>query len=285
MAGWAPPNGTPVNAPILLRPLTITSTSAAEEDLTLSLTAGFEVNPLLLHMLSRDYGLTLDTDRLLDPDDDPDATVNRLAGEVAPVVTGFAVDRRLVAATFLCTKLSMVNDIQSGSALLHDHPVIAAMAGDDESCRLVRGQGHDPDLRDPDRVPPAAEFLVLDADASQNYAINAVLRGRNLVIPGPPGTGKSQTIANLIATLAAHGRKVLFVAEKRTAAGRLPAGAPRAGQATGRLAARVAETMRSAATSASTSKSTSLCGGATSAGLSTRNTKPASAPPSSVGTT
>jgi len=34
---------------------------------------------------------------------------------------------------------------------------------------------------------------------------------------GPPGTGKSQTIANLVATLSARGKKVLFVAKKRAA--------------------------------------------------------------------
>ena len=44
-----------------------------------------------------------------------------------------------------------------------------------------------------------------------------MLAGQSLVIHGPPGTGKSQTIANLIAALVAHGRKVLFVAEKRAA--------------------------------------------------------------------
>ncbi len=48
----------------------------------------------------------------------------------------------------------------------------------------------------PDQVPLADEFLVLDGDASQNYAINAVLTGQSLIIKGPPGTGKSQTIAN-----------------------------------------------------------------------------------------
>ena len=59
--------------------------------------------------------------------------------------------------------------------------------------------------------------MVLDADSSQNYAINAVLAGQSLIVKGPPGTGKSQTIANLIASLIARGRKVLFVAEKRAA--------------------------------------------------------------------
>jgi signal recognition particle GTPase len=48
--------------------------------------------------------------------------------------------------------------------------------------------------------------------ASQNYAINAAVAGQDLVIKGPPGTGKSQTIANMITTMSARGQRVLFVA-------------------------------------------------------------------------
>ena len=44
-----------------------------------------------------------------------------------------------------------------------------------------------------------------------------MVAGRSLVIHGPPGTGKSQRIANLIAAMVARSRKVLFVAEKRAA--------------------------------------------------------------------
>ncbi|MEO7129963.1 MAG: AAA domain-containing protein, partial [Dermatophilaceae bacterium] len=75
-------------------------------------------------------------------------------------------------------------------------------------------------MRLPDPVPdpdPEHEYLVLDADSSQQAAIDAVRAGAHLVVNGPPGTGKSQTIANLIAGLAAEGKSTLFVAEKRAA--------------------------------------------------------------------
>jgi MoxR-like ATPase len=58
---------------------------------------------------------------------------------------------------------------------------------------------------------------VIDADSSQTVAIEEVAQGRHLVIKGPPGTGKSQTITNIIAAAAAQGRTVLFVAEKMAA--------------------------------------------------------------------
>ena len=59
--------------------------------------------------------------------------------------------------------------------------------------------------------------LIYDADSSQHSAIIDVIEGKNLVIEGPPGSGKSQTIANIIAACIAKGMKVLFVAEKMAA--------------------------------------------------------------------
>ncbi len=55
------------------------------------------------------------------------------------------------------------------------------------------------------------------ADASQLEAIKSAVEGETFVLEGPPGTGKSQTITNLLARAIAEGRKVLFVAEKRAA--------------------------------------------------------------------
>ena len=91
--------------------------------------------------------------------------------------------------------------------------MVVALAGDEQALAAVR-------LRLPDAVvdpDPEHEHLVLDADSSQQTVIEAVRAGAHLVIKGPPGTGKSQTIANLVCTLAAEGKSVLFVAEKRAA--------------------------------------------------------------------
>jgi very-short-patch-repair endonuclease len=66
-------------------------------------------------------------------------------------------------------------------------------------------------------IHPIAMNHVIDADSSQTVAIEEISRGRHLVIKGPPGTGKSQTITNIIAAAAAKGRTVLFVAEKMAA--------------------------------------------------------------------
>ena len=102
---------------------------------------------------------------------------------------------------------------------------MAAIAGDQEARQALVVQTSDPLPSQPDLDPPSQEFLVLDADASQSRAINRVLAGESVIIWGPPGTGKSQTIANLVAALVAHGLRVLFVAQKRAAidvvAGRL----------------------------------------------------------------
>ncbi len=59
--------------------------------------------------------------------------------------------------------------------------------------------------------------LIDDADSSQHSALMDALDGKNLVIEGPPGTGKSQTITNLIAAAMTEGKKVLFVADKLAA--------------------------------------------------------------------
>jgi hypothetical protein len=69
-----------------------------------------------------------------------------------------------------------------------------------------------------DELAPEDLLCTRDADSSQLAAVRAARRGaRPFVLEGPPGTGKSQTIANIIADTLARGRRVLFVAEKMAA--------------------------------------------------------------------
>ena len=73
------------------------------------------------------------------------------------------------------------------------------------------------DELDLDSINSTEIFNVLDADSSQLAVLEEAKLGKNLVVEGPPGTGKSQTIVNLIAELMAMGKTVLFVSEKKAA--------------------------------------------------------------------
>lgn len=59
--------------------------------------------------------------------------------------------------------------------------------------------------------------LALDADSAQIEVVEAVRAGAHLAVQAPPGTGATQTIANLVAVLAAEGKQVLLVAQQRSA--------------------------------------------------------------------
>ena len=224
MATWTNTRGTAIPAaPVLLRQAHFVPRGGAEEDFDLSLPGEWEVNPTLLHLLSVDHDVQVDAASLLDllnaDAETPDAQpiFDRLTKE-ASGVAGFGVIPRAVLGNFSYAKLPMVKDLETAGELLAASPLAAAIAGDEAAREVLRSR-HPAGLREdsPDHAPPADEFLVLDADASQSYVINAAVSGADLVCLGPPGTGKSQTIANLIATLSARNKKVLFVAEKRAA--------------------------------------------------------------------
>ncbi|MCB2412006.1 DUF4011 domain-containing protein [Demequina sp. TTPB684] len=68
-----------------------------------------------------------------------------------------------------------------------------------------------------DAQAEVTEALPVSADGSQIEAVRWAGVGRSFVLEGPPGTGKSQTITNIIANSLAKGRRVLFVAEKQAA--------------------------------------------------------------------
>lgn len=226
MATWTVrnPNGAaarPPAAPILLRSCRLRQTSPAQQDYILDLGNDVELNPVLVHYLASEQGVTVDDEQLealatsatgIDP-----YPVYAALTQVCAPVPDFVVSPRIVLGNFSYAKLPMVADLAASAPLLAANDVVSALAGDVDALRAVRGDASlDGDRAD--LVPdPVAGHLVLDADSTQQAAIDAARSGSHLVIHGPPGTGKSQTIANLIASLAAEGKRVLFVAEKRAA--------------------------------------------------------------------
>ncbi|MBL8016655.1 MAG: DUF4011 domain-containing protein, partial [Ignavibacteria bacterium] len=61
------------------------------------------------------------------------------------------------------------------------------------------------------------KYSAVDTDPSQRQALKSVGSSKKLIIHGPPGTGKSQTLTAIIANALFNGAKCLVVCEKRTA--------------------------------------------------------------------
>lgn len=113
-------------------------------------------------------------------------------------------------------KLAMWEDLEKNAGRIAQHPHCLAISGlnstmGDSIGEPVLAQDLD------DIVHPRDNHQILVADSSQQEAIEQIKRGANMVVDGPPGTGKSQTIANAIAELIAQGKTVLFVSEKTAA--------------------------------------------------------------------
>ena len=68
-----------------------------------------------------------------------------------------------------------------------------------------------------EEINPSDMCTPLPFDSSQLSAIVASTKGKSFILHGPPGTGKSQTITNIITNALYHGKRVLFVAEKMAA--------------------------------------------------------------------
>jgi very-short-patch-repair endonuclease len=205
-------------APLVLLPVALARTSAGA-GYTLSATDDdYIVNPALAEYLKRTFGLTLP--ELPDPASIPDDyDLQQFLAAVADAVkaqAGWQVTTEIYLGLFAFQKFVMYKDLDGNSAAFGGHRLVR---------QLVTRKGGDlsllpDDVRDMDldeAFPPESSAQVVDADSSQLRAIAAVSRGHDLVLEGPPGTGKSQTITNLIAQALHAGMSVLFVAEKMAA--------------------------------------------------------------------
>ena len=111
-------------------------------------------------------------------------------------------------ANFNTRKMSLVRDYET---------LLDGYTGRHANYQRLFEHGARPQLSAMARPRHSERNFVLPSDSSQDDAILRAATGESYVIQGPPGTGKSQTIANLLAELAARGKSVLFVCEKRVA--------------------------------------------------------------------
>jgi very-short-patch-repair endonuclease len=216
---WTDPNNSASvrYAPLVLVPVELERGNAAEKFKLRARHEDISANLSLHAYLERVHGLKLP---MFEADDEFD--LSNYAVAVADAVSakvGWSVQEDdIVLGFFSFAKFLMYRDLDPQNwpdgAKLSEHALIRPLMSDGfpEGEPLI-SEDESVDVH----VPPARMVHIVDSDSSQTLAIEEVRRGRSLVIQGPPGTGKSQTIANVIASAVADGKRVLFVAEKMAA--------------------------------------------------------------------
>ncbi len=221
LATWDTTAGARPNAPVILLPLTAEPEDSAHREFSLQVSGDAHLNPVLAHAMRNDYGVELSDDDfdLEEPPNNLTAMRQMLAqvGDCLAQAPGLSISPRLVVGNFQYNNLPLVADLEQNLEFFAGNDLVAAIAGVPEARELLASTVASPAPDLPDTQPPEAEFLALDADSTQHQAINWALMGQSEVIWGPPGTGKSQTIVNLIAALIADSKRVLFVAQKQAA--------------------------------------------------------------------
>ncbi len=216
---WFEPEApdTPRHAPLLLVPVHLSRRSASDRFQLRAREEDVEENLSLRTKLESDFGVSLPP--FPDPDDlDPAAYFHQITLAVANHPSWQVLPDAIVLGCFSFAKLLLYRDLAPeawpADRPLLDRPFLPSLlaTGFPPQPEPIPDSTHLDELIPVDRLDH-----VVDADASQTLAIEMVRQGRNLVLHGPPGTGKSQSITNIIATAVLDGKKVLFVAEKLAA--------------------------------------------------------------------
>ncbi len=206
-------------APLILLPVRLERKSALSGVLMTSHEDEPRFNLTLLELLRQDFELGipgLDGELPTDESGIDVAGIWRSVRAAVRDMSGFEVVPDVVLGTFSFAKYLMWKDLVDRADRLKESPLVRHLIDRDGS--VADGKGAFPRPEDLDaEIDPSSLFTPLPADSSQLAAVVASAKGFDFVLDGPPGTGKSQTIANMIAHNIALGRRVLFVAEKKAA--------------------------------------------------------------------
>ncbi len=199
-------------APLALMPVGITKKKTPEgpEFRVTGLGDAGESNLVLAEMLRNDFGIDL-------PKVSEGSIEDYLAevAEIKPRNLKWKVRRQVAFGVFPSARMAMYHDLDTSQTSFHNQELVKQLLGGmDTSEASPFADEYDVDAPEIEAKIPC---LVMDADSSQLRIIADIADGRNLAVEGPPGTGKSQTIVNTIASAIAGGKKVLFVAEKMAA--------------------------------------------------------------------
>lgn len=212
-----PSSTRPRYAPILLLPIEIVRKSATKGYVIRSRGEETIINITLLEMLRQYFKIQIGgLDPL--PTDNSGVNVSGILNTVRQAVmsqTGWDVEDQAIIGNFTFNKFIMWNDIHNNADKLRRNKIVASLM----SGKLEwTPESVDLDETDLDEAYPAGDIaLPIGADSSQFEAICEAVSDKSFILHGPPGTGKSQTITNIIANALYKGKKVLFVAEKMAA--------------------------------------------------------------------
>lgn len=219
---WTDVDDTAYRSPLLLVPVRLETVGPKMLPVLEPTEDDTIVNPALALKLA-EFGIALPATETLD-EAEGEAALKAFLSKVSTAVADhkdWTVTNDLMLSCFSFAKEAMYQDLLDNEGLIATHETVQALA--------LGGAGVGPGVRDhfafeeiPDqdideKAPPEEVPLILDADSSQRACIAAALAGKSFVMDGPPGTGKSQTIANIIGVLLRAGKTVLFVSEKAAA--------------------------------------------------------------------
>ena len=200
-------------APLFLIPVRLSGKAKTGYKITADDTADVIPNYCLLEKLRQTHGLVID--ELERPvTDDAGIDVDRMIAKVRETLGKANIRDAVVVEDAYLSVLNfstfrLWKDMRDHWQTFMESPVVR---------HLVENPNETYDDPEPAETVDAESLLCpIECDQSQLEAIRMAVEGRSFVLEGPPGTGKSQTIANLLAASIAAGKKVLFVAEKQAA--------------------------------------------------------------------